>query len=92
MVNAQSAGAPSRIRVPMHFATDRECLEWVASTVGRPDSAQVTYGWIRNTLALDCLGVSENLRPWIADVAQVSIEGEMEIPWDANGDLVSPFK
>jgi hypothetical protein len=54
-VNALSAGIPSRIRVPAHFASDRECLQWVAATAGRLDPADVTYGWIRNTLALDRL-------------------------------------
>ena len=32
LVNALSAGNPSRIRVPAHFASDRECLDWVAAT------------------------------------------------------------
>ena len=30
-VNALSASRPSRIRVPAHFASDRECLHWVAA-------------------------------------------------------------
>jgi hypothetical protein len=91
MVNAQSAGAPSRIRVPVHFAVDRECLRWVASTVGKIDPPHVTFGWIRNTLELDCLAVSENLRPLIEGRPHVSIERAMEMPWDASGNLVSPF-
>lgn len=92
MVNSQSAGAPSRIRVPAHFATDREALEWVASTVGKIDPSEVTYGWIRNTLELDRLALSENLRARLASVPGASIERGIEMPWDANGDLQSPFK
>ena len=45
-VNALSSGTPSRIRVPAHFATDRECLEWIGPTAGRLDPAQMTFGWI----------------------------------------------
>lgn len=92
MVNAQSAGAPSRIRVPVHLASDRECLEWVASTVGKLDPSQVTYGWIRNTLELDRLALSENLRPQLAGHTHLSIERAMEMPWDANGNLRSIFE
>jgi hypothetical protein len=79
MVNAQSAGAPSRIRVPVHFAADRECLAWVASTVGKCDPSHVTYGWIRNTLELDRLAVSENVRPQLASHSHLSIERAMEM-------------
>ena len=61
-VNALSSGIPSKIRVPTHFASDRECLEWVSGTAGRVDPAAVTYGWIRNTLELGRVAVSANLR------------------------------
>jgi hypothetical protein len=91
MVNAQSAGSPSRIRVPVHFAADRECLEWVASTVGKVDPSHVTYGWIRNTLELDRVCLSENLEPQIGSCPRVSIERVIPMPWDGNGDLLSPF-
>lgn len=92
MVNAQTAGSPSRIRVPIHFATDRECLEWVASTAGKSDPAEVTYGWIRNTLELGQLALSENLRGEIARSPQIEIEGQMDVLWDARGNLISPFE
>ena len=92
MVNAQSAGAPSRIRVPVHFAADRDCLQWVASTVGRIDSSQLTYGWIRNTLELESLAVSENLQAQIAGRPNLSIDRSIEMDWDANGNLLSPFR
>jgi hypothetical protein len=62
LVNALSAGNPSRIRVPARFATDRECLQWVAATAGKLNVADVTFGWIRNTLELDRLAISGSLR------------------------------
>src|SRR5688572_8152442 len=64
-VNALSAGVPSRIRVPAAFASDRACLQWVAATAGRLHPAEVTFGWIRNTLELDRLAISPNLRAQI---------------------------
>ena len=90
-VNALSSGIPSRIRVPAHFPTDRECLAWVAATAGRIDIADVTYGWIRNTLELDRLAISCNLRTAIAGQAQVEVENEIDVTWDDAGNLVSPF-
>lgn len=90
-VNALSSGIPSRIRVPVHFASDRECLDWVAATAGKTDPAEVTYGWIRNTLELDRLAMSENLRARIHDQPQVGIETEMDVGWDEHGNLISPF-
>ena len=89
-VNALSSGIPSKIRVPAHFATDRECLEWIAGTAGKLDPAQVTYGWIRNTLGLDRVAISPNLRDRIDP--RVEIEAEIPVTWDAEGNLVSPYR
>ena len=90
-VNASSSGIPSRIRVPAQFASDRECIDWVAATAGKLDSADVTYGWIRNTLELDRLAISPNLHAQTAGLTHVEIEAEIEVRWDAQGNLVSPF-
>jgi hypothetical protein len=90
-VNALSSSTPSRIRVPVHFASDRECLQWVAATAGRLNLADVTYGWIRNTLQLERVGISHNLRPLIDGHGTVEIEGEIDMKWDEGGNLVSPF-
>ena len=91
-VNALSSGVPSRIRVPTHFATDRECLEWVAATAGSIDPAKVTFGWIRNTLELRRVAISHSLRAKIDEQPHLEVEGEIEMQWDPSGNLVSPFK
>jgi hypothetical protein len=90
-VNAASAGVPSRIRVPAHFATDRECLQWVAATAGKLDPAHVTYGWILNSLELSRVAISPNLRTLVEGQPHVTVEGECDVPWDSCGNLVSPF-
>lgn len=64
--------------------------------VGRRDDrklnpAQVTYGWIRNTLRLDRLAVSQNLRTTIQAQPHLAIEDEIEVKRDDRGNLVSPF-
>jgi hypothetical protein len=90
-VNALSSGLPSRIRVPAHFETDRECLQWVSPTAGRMNPGDVTYGWIRNTLELDRLAISENLREQMEQHAHIEIEQQIDLEWDPSGNLVSPF-
>jgi hypothetical protein len=89
-INALSSGTPSRIRLPAHFATDRDCLEWVAATSGKIDPAEVTFGWIRNTLALDRVAVSQNLRAHL-DHSDVALDGEIDVQWDSDANLMSPF-
>ena len=88
-VNALSSGMPSRIRVPVHFATDRDCLRWVTATAGRIDPADLTCGWIRNTLELERLAITHNLRDRIGP--QVEVERDIQVTWDERGDLVSPL-
>ena len=51
----------------------------------------MTYGWIRNTLELDRLAISDNLRAQIDGQPHVEIEGEIEVKWDESENLVSPF-
>ncbi len=90
-VNAGTSGSPARIRVPVQFGSDRDCVEWVAATVGRSDPSEVTYGWIRSTLDLDRVAVSENLREAVERNPRVAIEGEFAPRVDPSGNLASPF-
>ena len=53
--------------------------------------AEVTFGWIRNTLELDRLAISQNLRLEIRSQPRVEVEAEIELGWDRQGNLVSPF-
>lgn len=90
-VNALTSTTLASSRTPLHFPTDRECLERLAATVGRFDTAEVTYGWIRNTLEVTRLAMSANLRPVLEANPLIAIEGETEFRFDAAGNLLSPF-
>ena len=90
-INALTANTPAAIRTPIHFPTDRECLERVAPTVGRVDLSQVTFGWIRNSMELGRLALSENLRPAIEGRPGIEIESVIDFDFDSGGNLVSPF-
>lgn len=90
-INSLTANTPAAIRTPIHFARDRECLERIAPTVGKVDQGDVTFGWIRNTMELGRIGISENLRSQIEANAGLEIEATVDIEFDGAGNLVSPF-
>lgn len=90
-INSLTANTPAAIRTPIHFPTDRECLERIAPTVGRLALDEVTYGWIRNTMELTRLAVSENVRTEVEKNAILEIEQTIDCEFDGAGNLISPF-
>ncbi len=88
-INALTASAVPSIFLPVHFASDRECIERLMPTVGKVDLSEVTLGWIRNTLEIAVLGLSENLRGKIDANPQLEILGPArEIEFDESGNAV----
>jgi hypothetical protein len=90
-INSLTANTPAAIRTPIHFPTDRECLERVAPTVGRLAMDEVTYGWIRNTMELTRLALSENVRAEVEQNPLLEIEAAIDLEFDTTGNLISPF-
>ena len=87
-INSLTASSPQAIKIPLHFPTDRECLEVIMPTVGRVDLSEVTFGWMTNTLEIAALKLSENLRREIANNPLLEITGPAEeFNFDAVGDL-----
>lgn len=87
-INSLTASTPAAIRTPIHFATDRECLERIAPTVGKEDPSEVRIAWIRNSLDLNPVAVSENVLPEIKQNPAIEIlSGPLEMPFDAQGNL-----
>ena len=87
-INSLTASTPAAIRTPAHFPTDRECLERIAPTVGKFDMSEVTIGWIRNSLELGNIALSENLLPKIKRNPLLEIVSEpSEFSFDENGNL-----
>jgi hypothetical protein len=87
-INSLTASTPTAIRTPIHFSSDRECLERIAPTVGKVELSEVTYGWIKNTMELGFLKLSENLRGEIRKNPMLEIVGEAEeMEFDAAGNL-----
>ncbi|HKE27996.1 MAG TPA: hypothetical protein VKB88_36840 [Bryobacteraceae bacterium] len=90
-INSLTANTPAAIRTPIHFPADRECIERIAPTVGKTDLSQVTYGWIRNTMELGRLALSENLRSQIEKNPALEIESAIDFEFDGANNLISPF-
>jgi hypothetical protein len=91
-INCLTSNTLAAARTPVHFPTDRECLERVIPTVGKFDPLEVTFGWIQNTLELAYVAMSENLRAGIEQNPMLEIvAGPREFEFDADENLVSPF-
>ncbi len=88
-INSLTASTLPPLRVPLHYPTDRECLEKIAPTVGKFEDEQITYCWIRNTMQLNRVIVSENLAPEIEKNPVAEIVGSpFEMEFDSEGNLV----
>jgi hypothetical protein len=89
LMNALTANHPAVVRTPIHLPTDRECLEAMAPTVGKLNLMELKIGWIRNTLELSSLILSETLRDEIEANPSLTIAGgPIEIRYGADGNLV----
>lgn len=88
-INSLTASTPQAIRTPIHFPTDRECLERMMPTVGKVDTSEVSIIWMKNSLDISMLKMSENLRPQIENNALLEILGPPEpLSFDASGNLL----
>jgi hypothetical protein len=87
-INSLTASTPQCIKVPIHFASDRECLERMFPTVGKVDPSEVTIGWLTNSLEISTMKLSENLRAEIERNPDLEITGPAEdMDFDSGGDL-----
>ena len=87
-INSLTASTPSAIRTPIHFPTDRECLEKIWPTVGKFRPEEVTMVWVKNTMKLSKLLMTENLLPEIRVNPALEILGDpMDFEFDSDGNL-----
>ena len=87
-INSLTASTPAAIRTPIHFPTDRECIERIMPTVGKFNMKEVSFCWIRNTMELSHLYLSENLLGEIKSNPQLEITGEpLEFPFNSDGQM-----
>ena len=90
LINSLTASTPNSIRTPIHFPSDRACLETIWVTVGKFEQNTVSYVWIRNTLDLTPLVISENLRDGVERNPLLEIVKQArELEFDAAGNLAA---
>jgi hypothetical protein len=92
-INSLTASTLAPIRTPIHFPTDRQCLEAIIPTVGKFDVGDVTICRIRNTMQVNRALVSENLLPQIRSnpVCEI-LEGPMPFEFDSDGNVPEVFR
>lgn len=72
-MNGLTAGALDAIRIPVVLASDRECLEVALKSANAGDAPRVV--WIRNTLDLQEMLVSEALLDKVRATPTLAVEG-----------------
>jgi len=77
-INSLTASSPAAVKTPLHYGSDFVCLQKFWPTVGKLDPKDVTLGWIKNTLELSPLALSENLLPQIKERPDLEVLGEPE--------------
>ncbi len=87
-VNGITSGTLACIKTPVHYPSDRRCLEETWRTAGCHDPKELRIGWIRNSQDLSLMAFTENLRGELEGTSDIEIvEGGRELQFDSAGDL-----
>jgi hypothetical protein len=88
-LNALTATRPRGVMIPMAFDTDREAVDTALATAGVMDPREARVVWIRNTLEIAEMEVSEAFIPEMERRANLEVLTEPgEMRFDKEGDLV----
>ncbi len=88
-INCITAGVTASAKIPIHMPTDREAILLALKTCARVRHPQSRIAWIRNTLALEHIRVSEPLLAELQGHPQIEVEGDpAPMPFDERGNLL----
>jgi hypothetical protein len=88
-INSLTASNPFPSKAPIHFSTDRECLEKILPTCGKLDLSECSIVWIRNTMELGEMLASENLIGELEQNHHIEFLSEpREMEFDEAGNLI----
>jgi len=88
-LNALTSTRPRGVMIPMAFDTDREAVDTALATAGVMDPREARVVWIKNTLEIAEMAVSEAFIPEMegrANLKALTEPGEMR--FDGEGNLV----
>lgn len=90
-VNAVAAISPEKTAIPMHFITDRQCLDVCIKTAGLDSGETARIVRIKDTAHLECLQISKALKGDLAAATAVErLTSWAPLEFDENGN-VTPF-
>ncbi len=88
-INCITSGVLASAKLPIHMPTDREAVLLALKTCARVRHPQSRIVWIRNTLALERIWISEPLLPEMKESPQIEIAGDpVPMPFDDAGNLL----
>jgi len=91
-INALTSSGPENAAIPMHFPDDKGAIEACLNTIGPVDISKLKLAWVKNTLSLEKICVSEALYHEAKKRNNLSIVDELNsITFDKHNNLVSPF-
>lgn len=86
--NARTSMNPPMPRIPMFFPSDQQALEWLLGALGSPEPAEQRVAWIRNTLNLNRIAISELLAHEVGGLPGWRLLPEPFTPsFDDRGDI-----
>jgi hypothetical protein len=87
-MNAFTSGTPGKMRVPLHFDTDREALAWALNTIGLTPPEKSRTVRIHSTLHIRDVLISESLFDEARGRDDLEIRGEPRaMEFDDEGNL-----
>jgi len=91
--NALTSMNPPMPRIPIFWSSDQQALTWLLGALGSPEPAEQRIAWIRNTLNLNRIAVSDLLAQDPVKLPGWRVRPAPYVPaFDALGNLVStPF-
>ncbi len=90
--NVRTSLNPPMARLPIYFPSDREAVQFALGALGSPEPSEQRLVWIRNTLNLERLAISESLAREATGLRQWRLEPETRlISFDAEGNMASPL-
>jgi hypothetical protein len=90
-INSITSNSITAIRTPIHFPTDKECLEKAALAAGVFDLSTVTVVRIRNTMHLELMEMTETLRAEVEANPDLEILETRDWSFDEEGNLPDTF-
>ncbi len=91
-LNCVTAVAPEKARLPIIGKTDRMAVDYAFASAGPVTADTVRLCWIRNTMRLDRMFVSETLLEEVATHKDLAVVSELaEMKFNEDGELVNPY-